>query len=82
MAEMNPMEVIAECLKRAKATDDREMIGHVVAETLANLQIDNTEDDAFSMLGEAIVANASEDPTGSALLLEVWGELEDRRESP
>lgn len=82
MAEMNPMEVIAECLRRVKATGDREMIGHVVAETLANLQIDNTEDDAFSMLGEAIVANASEDPTGSALLLEVWSELEDRRESP
>ncbi|MGH7094252.1 MAG: hypothetical protein ACREFB_12045 [Stellaceae bacterium] len=82
MAEMNPLEVIAECLKRAKATGDRETIGHIVAETLAALQIDNTEDDAFSMLGEAIVESASEDPTGNALLLEVWSELEDRPKSP
>ena len=76
---MNPLEVIAQGLEQASASADREAVGHILAETLAALQIDNTEADAFSMLGEAIIASTAADPAGNALLLEVWRALEDSR---
>jgi hypothetical protein len=54
MPEPNPMAVIADCIEKSKATTDQELIGDCVAEALGVLQIDNTEDDAFAMLGSAI----------------------------
>jgi hypothetical protein len=55
MPEINPLAVIAECIEKAKATTDPEVISDYIAEALGVLQIDNTEDDAFHMLGSAIV---------------------------
>jgi len=43
------------------------------------LQIDNTEDDAFQMLGSAIVDAVADDEERSASLFEVWTELEEQR---
>ena len=43
------------------------------------LQIDNTEDDAFHMLGSAIVDAVADDEDHSASLFEVWTELEEQR---
>ena len=47
MPEINPLAVIAECIEKAKATADQELINDYIAEALGVLQIDNTEDDAF-----------------------------------
>jgi len=80
MAEMNPLEVIAECIEKAKATTDRERIGHILAETLATLQIDNTEDDAFHMLSTAIGDTVDKNKAHGAHLLEVWTQLENQRQ--
>ena len=55
MPEINPLAVIAECIEKAKATADLELISDYITEALGILQIDNTEDDAFHMLGSAIV---------------------------
>jgi hypothetical protein len=55
MPEINPLAVIAECIEKAKATTDPELISDYITEALGVLQIDNTEDDAFHMLGSAIV---------------------------
>jgi hypothetical protein len=55
MAEPNPTMVIADCIEKSKATTDQELIGEYIAETLGVLQTDNTEEDAFNMLGSAIV---------------------------
>jgi hypothetical protein len=63
MADPNPMAVIADCIEKSKATTDQELIGDYIAEALGVLQIDNTEDDAFNMLGSAIV-DAVADDTG------------------
>ena len=79
MAEMNPLEVINEGIEKAQATADRDLVAHILAETLATLQIDNTEDDAFHMLGTAIAETARKDPGHSALLFAVWTELEQQR---
>jgi hypothetical protein len=38
MVEMNPLEVIEECIEKAKATTDRDLIAHILAETLGVLQ--------------------------------------------
>ena len=51
MPEPNPMAVIADCIEKSKATADQELIGDYIAETLGVLQIENTEEDAFNMLG-------------------------------
>ena len=51
MVEPNPMAVIADCIEKSKATTDQELVGDYIAEALGVLQIDNTEDDAFAMLG-------------------------------
>jgi hypothetical protein len=77
---MNPLEVIAECLEKAKATSDREKIAHILAETLGALQIDETEDDAFDMLGSAIAEAVGADKAGTVPLLEVWTALEEQRQ--
>ena len=81
MAELNPLEVINECIEKAKATTDREQIGHILAETLGTLQIDNTEDDAFHMLSTAIGDTVEKDKEHNAHLLEVWTQLENQRQS-
>jgi len=80
MAEMNPLEVIEECIEKAKATTDRDLVAHILAETLAALEIDNTEDDAVNMLGAAVAETARKDPGRSALLFAVWTELEQQRQ--
>jgi len=81
MAEMNPLEVINECIEKAKATTDRDLIAHILAETLAALQIDNTEDDAFHMLSTAIGDTVDKDKKHNAHLFEVWTQLEKQRQN-
>jgi len=78
MAEMNPLEVINQCIEKAKATTDREQIAHILAQTLGTLQIDNTEDDAFHMLSTAIGDTVDKDKKHSTHLLEVWTQLENQ----
>ena len=79
MPEINPLAVIAKCIEKAKATTDQELIGDYITEALGVLQIDNTEDDAFQMLGSAIVDAVADDEERSASLFEVWTELEEQR---
>jgi hypothetical protein len=79
MPEPNPMAVIAECIEKSKATTDQELIGDYIAEALGVLRIDNTEDDAFNMLGSAIVDAVAGDEAHTASLFEVWTELEELR---
>ena len=79
MAEPNPMAVIVECIEKSKATSDAELISDYISEALGDLQIDNTEDDAFNMLGSAIVDAVADDPGRTVALFEVWSELEEQR---
>src|ERR1700732_130940 len=79
MPEINPLAVIAEGIEKAKATADQELINDYITETLGVLQIDNTEDDAFHMLGSAIVDAVADDEEHSASLFEVGTEWEDQR---
>ena len=79
MAEANPITVIAECIEKSKATSDQELIGDYISEALGVLQIDNSEDDAFNMLGSAIVDAVADDEAHTASLFEVWTELEEQR---
>jgi hypothetical protein len=79
MSEPNPMAVIARCIEKSKATTDQDLIGDYIAEALGVLQIDNTEDDAFNMLGSAIVDAVADDEAHTASLFEVWTELEEQR---
>jgi hypothetical protein len=79
MADPNPMAVIADCIEKSKATTDPELIGDYIAEALGDLQIDNTEDDAFNMLGSAIINAVADDPAHTTALFEVWSELEEQR---
>ena len=79
MAEINPLDVIAECIDKCKSTTDREQISHYIAETLGFLQIDNPEEDAFNMLGNAILEAAKTDPERCSVVLEVWSELQKPR---
>ena len=79
MSEPNSMAVIARCIEKCKATTDQELIEDYIAEALGVLQIDNTEDDAFNMLGSAIVDAVADDEAHTAGLLEVWTELEEQR---
>jgi hypothetical protein len=59
MAEPNPMTVIADCIEKSKASNDPELISDYIAEALGVLQIESTEDDAFNMLGSAIIGMRS-----------------------
>ena len=79
MPEINPLAVIAKCIKKATATTDQELISDYIAEALGVLQIDNTEDDAFHMLGSAIADAVADDEEHSTGLFEVWSELEEQR---
>jgi hypothetical protein len=83
MPEINPIEVIAECIDKCKATTDRDVIGHCISETLGFLQLgEEPEEDAFRMLGGAIEDAAQEDPMRCTALLEVWTDLERQRQTP
>jgi hypothetical protein len=79
MPDPNPTTVIAECIEKSKATDDQELISEYIAEALGTLQLDNTEDDAFHMLGSAIVDAVADDPAHTSGLFEVWTELAEQR---
>jgi hypothetical protein len=80
MVEPNPMTVIADCIEKSKATVDQELIGDYIAETLGVLQTENTEEeDAFNLLGGAIIDAVADDPAHTEALLEVWSELEEQR---
>ena len=79
MPEVNPTAVIADCIEKSKATADQELISNYITEALGVLQIDNTEEDAFHMLGSAIVDAVTDDEAHTAGLLEVWSELEEQR---
>jgi hypothetical protein len=57
------------------------LIAHILAETLASLQIDNTEADAFHMLSAAIGDTVDKDKAHSAHLFEVWTQLEKQRQN-
>src|SRR3954464_2372260 len=46
MPEINPLDLIAECIEKCKGTTDREQVAHHLSETLGLLQIENPEDDA------------------------------------
>ena len=50
-----------------------------IADALGELQIDNTEDDAFHMLGSAIVDAVADDQAHTAALFEVWSVLQEQR---
>jgi hypothetical protein len=78
MPEINPLAVIAECIEKAKATTDQELISDYITEALGVLQIGNTEEDAFHMLGSAIADAVADDEKHSAGLFEVWSELEEQ----
>ena len=79
MPASNPTAVIAECIEKSKATDDPELIGECIAEALATLQIEESEEDAFNMLSSAIVDAVADDPAHTAALFEVWEELVEQR---
>ena len=79
MPEANPTAVIAECIEKSKATDDQDLVADFIAEALGILQIDNSEEDAFAMLGSAIVDAVADDEAHAGALLEVWSELEEQR---
>lgn len=83
MPEINPIEVIAECIERCKATTDRDVITHFISEALGFLQVnEEPEEDAFEMLGGAIEDAAKEDPVRCGALLEVWNDLGQQRQAP
>ena len=79
MPEIDPTAVIADCIEKSKATADPELIADYVSEALGILQIDNSEEDAFHMLGGAIAKAVADDPPHTAALLDVWSELEEQR---
>jgi hypothetical protein len=78
MPEVNPTAVIADCIEKSKATADQELIAEYITEALGILQIDNTEEDAFHMLGSAIADAVVDDEVNTAGLLKVWSELEEQ----
>ena len=82
MPEPSPIEVIAECIEKCKATADREKIAHYISEALGFLQVDEEpENDAFAMLRGAIADAAKAAPKRCEALLEVWTELEQERQT-
>jgi hypothetical protein len=82
MPEPNPMVVVDDCIEKSKATTDPELVSKYIAEALGVLQIDGTEDDAFNLLGSAIIDAAADDPASTGALLEVWSELKEQRKLP
>jgi len=83
MPEINPIEVIAECIEKCKATTERDLIAHYISEALGFMQADEEpEDDAFTLLGGAIGEAAQQEPERCAALFEVWSELEEQRREP
>jgi hypothetical protein len=83
MPEINPIEVVVECIERCKATTDRDRIAHYVSEALGFMQIgEEPENDAFRLLGGAVDAAVQQDPVRCAALLEVWTDLEQQRRVP
>ncbi len=82
MPDPNPMAVIADCIEKSSATSDPELITDYISEALGELQIDSGEEDAFQLLGGAIVDAAADDPAHTAALLEVWTELAEQRKLP
>jgi hypothetical protein len=82
VAKINPLDVISECIDRCKRTNDREQIAHYIAEALGFLQIDDSEEDAFNMMGNAIVEATDTDQEHCSVLVDVWNELERQRQSP
>ncbi len=83
MPEINPIEVIAVCIEKCKATTDRDLIAHCISEALGFLQVDEEpEREAIQMLGRAIEDAAAEDPVHCTALLEVWQDLEQQRQTP
>src|SRR4051794_22988063 len=46
---------------------------------LATLQIEESEEDGFNMLGRAIVDAVGDDPAHTAALFELWDELVEQR---
>jgi hypothetical protein len=83
MSEINPIEVITECIDKCKATTDRDLIAHCISEALGFLQVDEEpENDAFALLGGAIQDAAQQDPEHCIVLLEVWNDLEQERQTP
>ena len=74
MPEVNPITVIADCIDGRSGVDRR-----LLTEALGILQIDNTEEDAFHMLGSAIADAVADDEAHSAGLLGVSSELEEQR---
>ena len=44
MPEINPLDLIAECIEKCKGTTDREQIAHHISEALGLLQIENPEE--------------------------------------
>jgi hypothetical protein len=80
MPQINPIEAIAECIEKCKATTDRDLIAHYVSEALGFMQVDEEpENDAFALLGGAIADAVQQDPVYRSALLEVWTELEQQR---
>jgi hypothetical protein len=77
MAEPNLMAVIADYIEKSEATTDQELMSDYIAEALGVLQIDKTEDDAFNMLGSAIVDAVADDQAHTGALFEVWSELQE-----
>ncbi len=69
----------ADCIDKSRATADQELISDDIAEALGVLQMDNTEDEAFNMLGSAIVDAVADDEAHTVALFEVWSELEEQR---
>jgi hypothetical protein len=79
MPDPNPIAVIAECIEKSKATADPELVTGYISDALGELQINESEEDAFNMLGNAIVDAVADDPAHTAALLEVWTELTEQR---
>jgi hypothetical protein len=79
MAEPNPMTVIADCIEKSKATADRDVISDYISEARRVLQTENNEEDAFNMLGNALIDAVADDPGRTEALFEVWSELEEQR---
>jgi hypothetical protein len=72
MPEVNPTAVFADCIEKSKATADQELIVDYITEALGILQIDNTREDAFHMLGSAVADAVADDEAHTAGLLEMW----------
>lgn len=79
MPEIDPTAVIADCIEKSKVTADPELIADYVSEALGILQIDNSEADAFHMLGGAIAKAVGDDPAHTTALLGAWSEIEEQR---